>query len=775
MLTHELASTIRDVVVHREGAVVTRLCSVEAGAWAEEIVLGNLPLSLIDGSVRARVEVEGAATAPQPSDVRVEIQAPPLGEPIEAPSEAALREAREEVARLEWLLRRIEDEVALLEKVSYKLPERIEREPPRPLHDAVMRGTASWIERARTQRVERRAELRAKRRQAEEKRDRLERQAQQARAERGVDETKVCKRVRVRFETVQGAGAGRLLVEYQVPGARWRPAYVLRVARDGTRADLAVRALVCQASGEPWGRIRLGVSSADLSREIELPELRSLRIGRRQAEPPKRAWRDTPTGAFTLFEGLDRFLQSTPRPTPGAFSDEEVTAPGGPSSGGPQGSVEIVPESYPSEPMAEYDDDEAMDALDEPMAVMDAEMDYEVSERMESTEEIAEAELTRTPAAPAMMAANMAPPAPPPSAPMRSAPRGAMAKESAPILKKAMRMRMESAKAMMADGAMAFGSGVSLDDDDADEITRDVLLSQLQVAQGAMQYSELRLVGWKDPQHARGSLRQVGLRDALEDLTPSALRQVERVLSTAQRRALHLDPFAPATQSLDRSAGSFDYRYDATGPVDVPADGKVHSVPLFTEGTRVEMTLVVVPRESDQAVRVASLENPLKAPLLAGPAEIYLEDEFLVDSRLDTVPKGGRIDIGLGVEEALKVARNTHFKESTQGLLRGGLGLEHSIEIELGSRLGALAHIEVRERIPHAPRDAKDSLVVEEGAIDPPWEKWTQSPEHRLEAGRRWRLDLKPGETRTLKASYVVHIDAKDELVGGNRRERGAR
>src|SRR5690606_38764897 len=173
------------------------------------------------------------------------------------------------------------------------------------------------------------------------------------------------------------------------------------------------------------------------------------------------------------------------------------------------------------------------------------------------------------------------------------------------------------------------------------------------------------------------------------------------------------------------SAGSFDHRYDTEGLVDVPSDDALHNVPLLTAEAPVRTTLVVVPRESDQAVRMATLMNPLEAPLLAGPAEVYLEEEFLVTSPLRTVPAGGELTVGLGLEPGLKVARNTFYEEKTTGLLGGGLVLEHRVEVELASRLAAPAEVEVRELVP-VKADKDEAVEVVDEAATPRWEKLTQ-------------------------------------------------
>ncbi|MEE1941349.1 DUF4139 domain-containing protein [Streptomyces sp. TRM 70361] len=97
-------------------------------------------------------------------------------------------------------------------------------------------------------------------------------------------------------------------IEYHVPGATWSPVYQLRL--DGTGAGaagtLVLRACVAQRTGEDWTGVRLGLSTADLLRRADVPRLRSLRLGRRQAEEPSApGWREPPPGLDELFAGYD--------------------------------------------------------------------------------------------------------------------------------------------------------------------------------------------------------------------------------------------------------------------------------------------------------------------------------------------------------------------------------------------------------------------------------------------------------------------------------------
>ncbi|MGI5865550.1 MAG: DUF4139 domain-containing protein, partial [Myxococcales bacterium] len=621
------------------------------------------------------------------------------------------------------------------------LPKRIKKEPPRPISVAAFASVADWVERAKLARAEEAGRLRRELHQAREERARLERRIAESRAERGVDEERVCKRVVVRLRGGDGAPVpARLWLDYQVPGACWRPTYVVRVSRDGLRANLAIRALVAQRSGEPWERVRLVLSTADLQRRIELPVLKSQRIGRRQSEPPARAWRAPPTGAESLFESLDNALAARGGPA----------APARPAPSAPPRLPEPPPEPTPV-PEAELREEADSGHFDE------AECPPELDSDRKPTPVAVRSVVARA----APMPRRSAPMAMPPcSAPM---PPGALGRAMAPAsLEK--RKDMDRARKKARREEVALQAAVVASEppcaDEAPPATSGFVL----------EYHRLRLVAWDGPSSERGTLKPLTRRDALSALSDGQVALAEKLARAAERLARSHVVFPVTTTAVEQSCGSFDYAFRAAGSVDVPSDGALHNVPLFAKDAPIETTLVVVPRESDQAVRVATLKNPLANPILAGPADVYLENEFLVTSRFATEPAGATIALGLGVEPALKVARNTHFNESTEGLLNGSLTLHHQVTIDVASRLQAAAQVEVRERVPQYRPGDKD-VVIELGKVSPEWEGLQQAPPHTLVGGKRWRFVLQPGESKKLSFDYSVRIDSKNELVGGNRRD----
>lgn len=219
---------------------------------------------------------------------------------------------------------------------------------------------------------------------------------------------------------------------------------------------------------------------------------------------------------------------------------------------------------------------------------------------------------------------------------------------------------------------------------------------------------------------------------------------------------------------------AYDHAFVSDGRLDVPADGAWHSLALTASPGTAKIGHVAVPREQPDVFRVATIANPLAAPLLPGPIDVYDRGRFLIASRVDYTPPGGRFELGLGVDPQVKVARNTEFREEATGMLRGALRLHHSIAIEVENLSARPIELEVRERVP-VTAQGDDDVEVTVGRVDPAWQPYAPEPESvhegKLRGGWRWRMGVPPSAKRTLRAAYEIKIAGKHELVGGNRRE----
>ena len=101
-----------------------------------------------------------------------------------------------------------------------------------------------------------------------------------------------------------------LILEYFVPGARWTPTYVCCLDSQKNTASLALRAFICQQTGEDWKGVKIELSTANPQSWCELPELASIKLGRAQRAKLPRGWRKPPIGMETLFADYDRYRAS---------------------------------------------------------------------------------------------------------------------------------------------------------------------------------------------------------------------------------------------------------------------------------------------------------------------------------------------------------------------------------------------------------------------------------------------------------------------------------
>lgn len=759
---HIVESSVVAVTVYRRGALVTREATVVAGedGYPTDVQLVGLPLTLDDASLRVELRAqEGAAgEAPTAGDVRVTVAVPTADARLPPPKDDELEHARLEHATAERLLR---DRRGALERLQHVRldgrgrPE--EGHAPRRSPTAARMGLLELRRRREATLHERITEAVD---QVEDTRQRLEtllerkRVASDSRNTRTFELRKAAV-IRLEPSDADPVPAIVLRLSYFVRGARWAPAYTVRLDDAMTSGSLEVRALVGQRTGEDWRNVTLTLSTANPQHWTDLPELKAIRIGRAQPDPPRAGWRPPPVGADALYEDYDRDLARGPSRTPTSrppLSDAELLA--------------LV-----------ADADEAFDGIEEPAR----------PPRRRAPPKPAKAPPPPPSAAPAPVAA---------AAPLQGAsggpamdkpmPQAAPGPPAGPPMMLETRARKSAglgnlvggvlggAAAGVAAGATALFRGGSGGGDDADafalEESEGGADPGIVAGRDLLDYGSLQLAG--PAASHRGKLRRVDSRILYERWAVErvAIDVIQIQIAEAERAAEALEQQAPpAGHRWAESEQGFDYAFLADAPVDIESTERLTSIAVASQAAEVTPRYVSVPRETQDVFRIVAVRNPLEAPLLPGPADVYTAGKFALTSPVELTPPRGRVELGLGVEQAIKIARNVHFEEDTSGLIKRSHELVHEIQIDVSNHLQRTATVEIRERVP-TTREGDEDVTVEEREVVPPWEEYEQdrSP---LEGGRVWKVEVPPGGERKLQATWVARIPSQHELVGGNRRE----
>jgi hypothetical protein len=733
MAVATVEARLERITVYASGARVRRVTALAAPVPARVRIVG-LPVAVMDDTVR--VEVDGPALA---TSVRAGVDAP-AEEDAAAEETPELRAARRRVQLAEAEVARLRAALDQLAQAPVTAEDPSD-EPPPPWAEVVAARRALIAIRGERE-LALRDRLAAARLEADE--------AQRAAAaaadrDRRAGTARAAKlhelRKYVEIELApSGEGAISLHLEYLVGAARWAPSYVARL--DDARAIVEIRAVVAQDTGEDWTAVPLLLSTAEPTRFAALPELPAQRIGRRQQEPGRAGFRPPPTGAEALFADYDRDRQrlAPPSTTP---ARELATA-------------EARPKPFTAG--SQFEDGTYMGRppmKDAPNAMLSQEVWDEDSSRSKEAYDRAAFD-----GAAAYAPGAAAPPEPQEAELLGKKAGGRQRLEAAANLARARSSTVRTpvvpapgampAPAPMAAQALLGGGGAPAykPPPPPPPVAR-------------LDYGNLRMAPPSSP--ARGRL----VPAPPSGPPGAALQEV-----AAMRR--RIDALALPAGCAAAWLHTYDYAFATDGAVDVRADGAWHSIAVTAQAGTSKLRHVSVPREQADVFRVAAIPNPFAGPLLPGPIDVYDRGRFLVTSAVDYTPPGASVEIGLGVDPAVKIARNTEFREEVGGMLRGALKLIHAIAIDVENLSTRPIELEVRERVP-VTREGDDDVEVTIGRVEPAWERWTPEPEaprdQRLRGGQRWRVSIPAAQKRTLRASYEVKISGRLELVGGNRRE----
>ncbi len=657
-----------------------------------------------------RISVEGPAIA---TTVRVAIDTPPEAVAPEESSE--VHEAKRLVALANAELARVEAGLERLGGSSILAADPTD-DPPAAWASIVAARRA--VLSIRTQReLALRAQLTSARKRLDERRTELEVALDRDRTTgaKAAKPHELRKRIDVELSAT-GSGAVTLHLEYMVVAARWAPSYVARI--EGAKATFEIRAVVAQDTGEDWRAVKLVLSTAEPARFAVLPELAAQRIGRKQAEPARSGFRAPPAGAEALYADHQRHL------------DRHREA------------IEVVDRAITSEEIGgDYDDPE-----DGMLGGSPRDRAESFAEQVWDEDSSAAKERFATPprGAIAMMAPASA--AMPQSSPMMD-----LLSADEPEAKKSIRRAAIGGAAIGRAARNAAGGNPMPAAAPPPPPPPSPLLD----------YSNLIIADARS--HHRGRL----IAAPYDGDRAAVLSEVD-----ARRGRIEILSLPPGCSA--QWSHTYDYAYATDGAIDVASDAAWHSIAVTASAATVQLRHVAVPREQPDVFRIASIANPFAGPLLPGPIDVYDRGRFLVTSSVEQAPPGATLEIGLGVDAAVKIARNSEFREEAAGMLRGSLRLHHIVAIDVDNVSGSAIELEVRERIP-VTREGEDDIEVTIGKVEPAWEPWKPEAEGpraaRLRGGYRWRVALPAGTKRTLRAAYEIKIPSKAELVGGNRRE----
>jgi uncharacterized protein (TIGR02231 family) len=214
-------------------------------------------------------------------------------------------------------------------------------------------------------------------------------------------------------------------------------------------------------------------------------------------------------------------------------------------------------------------------------------------------------------------------------------------------------------------------------------------------------------------------------------------------VSAPARGPVLTDPYLPAV-----SAGGLDYVYQAPTKATIPSSGKQVRIPLASQTFKASAFHEATPALATTAFLRARVRNDGKRPLLRGPATIFGDGELVGVGEIQTTGPGGDIEFPLGADQDVKLVRQIVPRTKTTGVILKEEETTYDVQIQVANYKKQKVTVEIADQV---PRSRRDKVVVKLLGVQP---APTGLPD--ADGVVRWRLELGPGATQTLKLSYQI-------------------
>ena len=180
----------------------------------------------------------------------------------------------------------------------------------------------------------------------------------------------------------------------------------------------------------------------------------------------------------------------------------------------------------------------------------------------------------------------------------------------------------------------------------------------------------------------------------------------------------------------------------------IPSDNRNHKINIAVDEIPVAFTYSIVPKVLQTAFLVARGKNFRDYPLLAGDANIFLDNSFVATVPLKTIMPNDSFFVNLGIDEAIRVERKliNRFVEKV-----GTFSTKGKVTYEFENTVENFKKQSVDIMLfDHAPVSANEKYTVE--IIDP--DPRAMKPD--TDGIFTWIMTVQPGGKKTVKLKFAV-------------------
>lgn len=190
----------------------------------------------------------------------------------------------------------------------------------------------------------------------------------------------------------------------------------------------------------------------------------------------------------------------------------------------------------------------------------------------------------------------------------------------------------------------------------------------------------------------------------------------------------------------------------------IPSDNSSHKVTIAISNLPIEFSYSAIPKVLPNVYLQGKIVNSNDYPLLEGEINIFVDNDFVNRTYLNTIVSTDTLELALGIDEgfqAEKILKN-RFVES-KGLFGGNKQITYEYEIQVTNNRKTEENILIYDQLPVA---MNEKINVE--LITPSEKEKILNDKNELE----WKVKVNAGEKIIIPLKFVVKFPADNEIFG---------
>ncbi len=210
-----------------------------------------------------------------------------------------------------------------------------------------------------------------------------------------------------------------------------------------------------------------------------------------------------------------------------------------------------------------------------------------------------------------------------------------------------------------------------------------------------------------------------------------------------------------ATAQVSQEMGSVTYEVEAAATV--LSDSRAYKFPVQSETFKTELDYETSPKLSPYVFIHSKVTNDKDSTYSGGILNIFVDDNYVGQSSINTIGRGESFDMYLGISDELKVKRTELVDKKKKTLLGIKARKDYGYKIEVENYRKETSRVAVYDQLP-VSKNAEIKVELAASSL---------KPSETKDLGiLKWNLELAPKEKKVVEFQFSVEYPADKQVSG---------